>query len=101
MGMLPDEFGTLLSRLIADADVEVVREAIRSVGKLRKRRLVPDLLDRLADPRLVADVTEVLARLGDPIVGNLRDHLTDPAVPVGVRWQIPVILATIGTQSAS
>ncbi len=101
LGMLPDEFGTLLSRLIADADVEVVREAIRSVGKLRKRRLVPDLLDRLADPRLVADVTEVLARLGDPIVGNLRDHLTDPAVPIGVRWQIPVILATIGTQSAS
>src|SRR5438552_3342901 len=101
LGMLPDEFGTLLSRLIADADVEVVREAIRSVGKLRKRRLVPDLLDRLADPRLVADVTEVLARLGDPIVGNLRDHLRDPTVPIGVRWQIPVILATIGTQSAS
>jgi ATP:ADP antiporter, AAA family len=101
LGMLPDAFGPLLSELLADADVDVVREAIRSVGKLQKRRLVPDLLDRIADPRLAADITEALARFGDSIVGRLRDHLSDPAVPAEVRWQIPALLASIGTQSAS
>jgi hypothetical protein len=90
----------LLAQLLADADVEVVREAIRSVGKLQKRRLVPELLDRLADPRLIVDVTEVLTRFGNSIVGSLRDHLSDPAAPIEVRQQVPAILANVGTQLA-
>jgi AAA family ATP:ADP antiporter len=99
-GIVPDKFDPLLTQLLADADVEVVREAIRSVGKLQKRRLVPELLDRLADPRLIADVTEVLTRFGNSIVGRLRDHLSDPAVPIEVRQQVPAILANVGTQLA-
>jgi ATP:ADP antiporter, AAA family len=100
LGILPDKFDPLLAQLIADADVEVVREAVLSVWKLQKRRLVPELLDRLADPRLLADVTEVLTRLGNSIVGRLRDHLSDQAVPIEVRQQVPVILANMGTQLA-
>ncbi len=100
LGILPDKFDPLLAQLIADADVEVVREAVLSVWKLQKRRLVPELLDRLADPRLLADVTEVLTRLGDSIVGRLRDHLCDQTVPIEVRQQVPVILANMGTQLA-
>src|SRR4029077_9830084 len=78
LGILPDKFDPLLAQLLADADVEVVREAILSVGRLQKRRLVPMLLDRLADPQFVADVTEVLTRFGDSISGRLRDHFSDP-----------------------
>lgn len=100
LGMLPDKFDPLLAQLLADADVEVAREAIFSVGKLQKRRLVPELLDRLADPRLATDVTELLIRFGDSIVGRLRDHLGDQTVPIEVRQQVSVILARIGTQSA-
>ena len=47
LGELPDCFDPLLSNLLADPDPVVAQEAIHSVGKLRKRRLVPDLLDRL------------------------------------------------------
>jgi AAA family ATP:ADP antiporter len=101
LGILSDDFGPMLSQLLADSDDEVVREAIRSVGKLRKRRLVPDLLDRLSDRRFVLDVTEALTQFGDSIVGNLRDQMSDPDVPITVRREIPTLLGKMGTQSAS
>jgi ATP:ADP antiporter, AAA family len=101
LGILSDDFGPMLSQLLADSDEEVAREAIRSVGKLRKRRLVPDLMDRLSNPRFVPDITEALVRFGDAIVGNLRDHMSDSEVPIIVRREIPALLGNVGTQSAS
>lgn len=101
LGMLPDEFGSMLSELLADSDDEVVREAIRSVGKLQKRRLVRDLLDRLSEQRFVPEVVEALARFGDAVVGTLRDHMSEPDVPITARREIPALLEKVGTQSAS
>ncbi len=100
LGILPDKFDPLLAQLLADPDVEVVRQAMLSVWKLQKRRLVPQLLDRLADPQLRADAAEVLTRFGNSIVGRLSDHMSDPAVPIEVRRQIPAILTNMGTQLA-
>ncbi len=100
LAILPDKFDPLLMQLLADADVEVVRQAILSVGRLQKRRLLPALLDRLTDPQLMAEVTEVLSGFGDSISGRLRDHFSDPAVPIEARQQVSVILAKMGTQSA-
>jgi len=99
LAILPDKFDPLLLQLLADPDVEVVRQAILSVGRLQKRRLLPTLLDRLADPQLMAEVTEVLSGFGDSISGRLRDHFSNPAVPIEARQQVSVILARIGTQS--
>ncbi len=76
LGVLPDCFDPLLSRLLADTDPQVTCEAIRSIGLLRKRRLVPELLDRLADPNLAPAAVQALGRFGDSIVGGLRDHLS-------------------------
>jgi len=101
LGILSDNFGPMLSQLLADSDEHVVRDAIRSVGKLRKRRLVPDLMDRLSDHRFAPDVSEALSHFGDAIVGNLRDHLSDAEVPILVRREIPALLGKIGTQSCS
>jgi AAA family ATP:ADP antiporter len=102
LGELPDKFDPLLSKLLSDPDTQVVCEAIHSIGMLRKRRLVPELLDRIGDERgITAVAVEALGRFGDSIVGALRDHLGDPSVPIEVRRAIPDVLVTIGTPAAA
>ncbi len=101
LGLLPDSFDPLLSTLLADADIEVAREAIRSVGKLRKRRLVPDLLDRLSHHELCGEAAKALGEVGDTIVGALRDHLSDCSVAIEARREIPAILVKVGTPAAA
>ena len=101
LGELPDCFDPLLSNLLADPEIAVVREAIRSVGKLRKRRLVADLLDRLPDRELCAEAAASLGKFGDTIVGALRDHLGDSSVPIEARRGIPAVLVSIGTTAAA
>ena len=98
--VLPDHFDHELRRLLADPDVEVARQAICAVGTLRKRRFIPRVLAWLTDPQLATHVAEALAKFGDRIVGTVRDHLTDPAVPIEVRREIPGALVRIGTPAA-
>lgn len=100
IGMLPDFFEEELEPLLADADAEVQREAIRAVGNLRKRCFVPLLLSRLAVAQLAPVLVEALAKFGDRIAGTLRDHLGDPAVPVEARREIATLLGRIGTPAA-
>ena len=101
LGELPDCFDPLLSNLLADPDPVIAREAIHSVGKLRKRRLVPDLLDRLAHRELRSQSASALGEFGDTIVGALRDHLGDTSVAVEARREIPSIMVKIGTPAAA
>jgi AAA family ATP:ADP antiporter len=102
LGELPDRFDPLLSKLLADPDTQVVCEAIRSVGMLRKRRLVPELLDRIGHAKTIAAAAvEALGKFGDSIVGALRDHLSDSGIPLEVRRVIPDVLAVVGTPAAA
>ncbi len=101
LGELPDCFDPLLSNLLADPDPVVAREAIQSAGKLRKRRLVPDLLDRLSHHELRAEAAKALGGFGDSIVGALRDHLGDTSVSIEARREIPAIMVRIGTPAAA
>lgn len=101
LGEIPDCFDPLLSNLLADPETQVVCEAIRSIGLLRKRRLVPELLDRLADSRLAPAAAQALGRFGDSIVGGLRDHLCDSSQPVAARREIPSVLVTLGSLAAA
>jgi AAA family ATP:ADP antiporter len=100
IGALPDEFGDELRRLIEDPDVEVARHALRAAGKLRKRTLLSAVLARLGNPALSADASEALGRMGDQIVGTLRDALFDPEVEVEMRREIPGVFVRIGTPAA-
>ena len=101
LGELPDSFDPLLANLLADPDPVVAREAIQSAGKLRKRRLVPELLDLLSHAELRTDAAASLGEFGDSIVGSLRDHLGDTAVSIEARREIPGIMVRIGTPSAA
>ncbi|MBV9625625.1 MAG: HEAT repeat domain-containing protein [Acidobacteria bacterium] len=101
LGELPDCFDPLLSILVRDVSVVVAREAIGSVGKLRKRRMVPDLLDLMANQELVSAAAQALGQFGDAIVGSLRDHIADSSVPSAVRRAIPGILVSVGTPAAA
>ena len=100
LSVLPPEFDEEHSALISDSDPEVVREAIRAAGNLRARRMVLRVVDRLADPALVPDAVEALAKFGDRVVGTLRDYLTDAHFSLEGRRQIPAILVRIGSPAA-
>jgi AAA family ATP:ADP antiporter len=98
--ILPDRFEDQLRAVFTTGDTELVRHAVRAVGRLRKRKLIGRVIDRLGDPALISDTTEALAGFGDRVVGTLRDYLTDLDTPVEVRRQIPAVLLRIGTQQA-
>jgi ATP:ADP antiporter, AAA family len=101
LGELPDCFDPLLLNLLTDPDPLIAREAIHSAGKLRKRRLVPHLLDRLVHQELRAEAVKALGEFGDTIVGALRDHLSDSSVSIEARREIPTIMVRIGTPAAA
>lgn len=100
LSCLPDSFDPLLAKLMGDKRSAVVREAIRSVGKLRKRELVGNLMDRLADPLLRREAVKALACFGEEVLPILRARLGDPSAPIEVRREIPAVLVMIATSSA-
>jgi ATP:ADP antiporter, AAA family len=100
LAWLPDEFEPLLRKLLRDEDPEVARYAVIAVGALRKRALVPDVLERLGHPLVVPDAVDALAQFGDSIVGTLFDYLGDGRVPRAVRREIPELLLRVGSVAA-
>jgi len=101
LGELPDSFDPLLESLLRDAATPVKREAIRSVGTLRKFSLAPRLLEHLSSLEFSNDAAQALARFGDPIVGLLASHLGDSSASIDARRAIPPVLVSIGTPAAA
>jgi len=101
LGELPDAFDPLLSQLLNDPSSEVVREAIHSVGQLRKEGFAPKLLQQFHGPWQHDAATEALVNYGDSIVGLLGDRLGNPETPTEERRQIPSVLMGIGTPGAA
>ena len=75
--------------LLHDPDAEVAGAAIRAVARLRKRSLVPRVIDRLAEASLTEEAVAALASFGDGIVGLLRDAVTDERLPIETRRELP------------
>jgi AAA family ATP:ADP antiporter len=101
LGELPDSFDPLLATLLHDPANPVVREAIRSVGALRKFSLAPALLVHLSNHELSADAAQALAKFGDQVVGLLDGYLGDSSSSIEARRAIPLILASIGRPAAA
>jgi HEAT repeat protein len=100
MSVLPDAFDRELRALVDDGDVEVAKAAIAAVGVLKKRSLIGDLIDRLAEPALNEAVVTAIAAFGDRVVGTLRDYLTDESMRAEIRREIPKVLEVIGSSPA-
>jgi ATP:ADP antiporter, AAA family len=100
LASVPDLFDQELRKLLDDSDPEVVGAAIRAVGRLRKRSLIPRVVKRLAQPELTDVAVAVFAGMGDTVSGTLRDYLVDRETPVEIRREIPAVLQAIGTPAA-
>ena len=100
MSILPDAFDRELRALVDDPDAEVATAAIAAVGVHKKRALIGDLIDRIAEPALNESIVNALAEFGDRVVGTLRDNLVDDTMPAEVRREIPKVLESIGTRNA-
>jgi AAA family ATP:ADP antiporter len=101
LAMLPPQFPEQLIVLLADSDQEVAREAIRAVVKLREVRLLPQLIELLAQRDFAKEIQTAVASFGDSAVGLLGNYLADLGRPPAIRRRIPVIFANIRTQSAA
>ena len=90
-----------LARLLTHESPEVVRYALESAGKQKKREFVPLIIPHLAKPALREAAVQTLIAYGGSITGTLRDFLVDPDVDIIIRKAIPDILARIGHQRAA
>jgi AAA family ATP:ADP antiporter len=94
---LPNEFGAELAHLLEDADVEVARTALASLGAVRRRDLAAHAITHLSSPELRDAAGEALVEIGPPVLPSLAAALTDAGQPLDVRRELPAVIATIGT----
>ena len=85
--------------LLNDADINVVRKAIKSARALGASDglFVPALLSLLGHRALKAQAREALVGYGEEIVPLLAYSLADTREQLWIRRHIPVTLALIGT----
>ncbi|MFQ6081838.1 MAG: Npt1/Npt2 family nucleotide transporter [Candidatus Aminicenantia bacterium] len=87
-----------LSKLLRDESPEVIRYAVESAGKLKRREFVPLIIQQLSKPSTQEVASKALVEYGVKIIGTLKDYLGDPEEDIRLRKAIPDILARIGTQ---
>ena len=90
-----------LSKLIRDESPEVVSYAVESAGKLKRRELVPFIVQHLSNPYIQAVAQKALKEFGGKIIGMLKDYLGDSEEDLRLRKSIPDIIAQVGTQRAA
>jgi ATP:ADP antiporter, AAA family len=97
LGLMPApyELHSRLLGLLHDDNVEVAEQALLSAGKICIPELLPAVIEKLGQPKLVAAARAALIQYDLRGVGMLDSHLNDPVVPLPVRKQIPATLARI------
>jgi AAA family ATP:ADP antiporter len=87
-----------LSQLLKDDSVDVLRHAVVSAGKVRRRELVPILVGKLRDRDLRRYVRDALANYGEGVVGTLGDYVDDRAENIVIRYNVLGALVQIRSQ---
>ena len=97
----PSELHAELFKLLCDQNPEVVEQALLSAGRIRAGEFLPLVMDKLAEPRLLAAALTALAHYGEAAVAALQERLNDSAALTTVRKRIPQALARNGTASSA
>jgi hypothetical protein len=84
-----------LSKLLRDDDFEVLEQALLSAGKIQSSEFLPQVIEKLGEPRLRGTARAALVQCGCQAVHTLRDYLNDATVLLAIRKQIPKVLARI------
>jgi ATP/ADP translocase len=90
-----------LTRLLKEDSPEVLRYALESTGKLKRRVFVPMVLAQLKNPMTGRVAGNALVEYGTKILGTLKDYLSDSEEDILIRKTIPDIMFRIGTQKAA
>jgi len=90
-----------LEDLINDASLDVSRYAMESTAKLKLREYLPQIIEKLKNPRTQADASAALVKYGTKIIGTLSDYLSAEDEDLNVRISIVSILAQIGNQETA
>lgn len=90
-----------IEELIRDESPGVVRFALESAARLKKREYVPLIVDQLKSPLTRGDASSALLKYGERIVGTLGDYLADTDEKVELRKAVASVLARISNQDAA
>lgn len=103
IGMMPSDSSLTenLRHLLKDESPDVLSYALESAGKIKKRKFVPLVIQQLSNPSTQRIASQALINFGSAITGTLKDYLSDSDEDLGLRKEIPDILARIGTQKAA
>jgi AAA family ATP:ADP antiporter len=104
LGVIPPPCGlhSELLKLLRDEDSEVLEQALLSAGRTQGSEFLPQVIEKLGEPRLRGTARAALIQYGSQVVHTLRDYLNDATVPLAIRKQIPKVLARIpGSESAA
>ncbi|MFW6132100.1 MAG: Npt1/Npt2 family nucleotide transporter [Candidatus Aminicenantaceae bacterium] len=90
-----------LEELLEDDSVDVVRYAIDSAGKIKKREYVPLLVKKLENPITREDAIASLKKYGSSILGTLSDYLGDHEENNEVRRTVASVLSCNPVQESA
>jgi AAA family ATP:ADP antiporter len=104
IGLVPDAFSDMLPALLADQDLEVVRQAIQTADAMdrddRSDALVAALIATLGRAEVSDEAGAALAHFGDAVVPEIARRIEDEQTSLEVRRELPSVLVRIGTAGA-
>lgn len=91
----------LLGMAESDRSPRVIDAVAHAVMRVPDPRFVPVLVSVLDLRDARAAVRDALVRIGGPAFDALSGALRDPATPLSVRRQVPITIASFGSQRAA
>jgi hypothetical protein len=96
-----EQLGDFADFSIRSATVSFLTRPGESQNPIAARLIINSIVEDLAEGERNAEAAKTLIVLGDLCVETLRDYLSDNAIAMDIRFQIPDLLLQIGTRDAA